>query len=58
MEEDKKDFIYLGSLSIIVKELDIETIEVTIKNRIEEDNGYWLKFCHMGREIDDKALDF
>lgn len=22
----------------------------------KEDNGYWLKFCHIGSEIDDKTL--
>lgn len=57
MEEDKRDFIYPGTPSIIVKELTIKTIEATIKHYVEEDNGYWLKFCHMGTEIDDKTLD-
>lgn len=40
MKEHKKDFIYPGFRSIIVKELNIETIETTIKHCIEEDNGY------------------
>jgi hypothetical protein len=43
--------------SIIVKELTMETIEAAIKYYVEERDGYWLKFCHLGTEIDDKTLN-
>ena len=49
--------IYIVQL-IIIKVLNLETSEPTIKDYVEEDNGCWLKFCLMGTEIDDKTLDF
>ena len=57
--EDEKtiDFISPVAPSIIVKELTQETIEAEIHYYVKESNGYWLKFCHMGTEIDDKTLN-
>ena len=57
--EDEKtiDFISPVAPSIIVKELTQETIEAAIHYYVKEDYGYWLKFCHMETEIDDKTLN-
>ena len=57
--EDEKtiDFISPVAPSIIVKELTKETIEAAIQYYAKERDGYWLKFCHMGTEIDDKTLN-
>jgi len=57
--EDEKiiNFISPVAPSIIVKELTKETIEAAIHYYAEERDGYWLKFCHMGTEIDDKTLN-
>ena len=52
MQEDKVNFVYPVAPSIVVKELTKETIEDAIKYYVEEDDGYWLKFCHLGTEID------
>lgn len=51
------DFIAPIAPSISVKELTMETIEAPIKYYVKEDDGYWLKFCHMGTEIDNKILN-
>ena len=56
MQEDKVNFVYPVAPSIVVKELTKETIEDAIKYYVEEDDGYWLKFCHLGTEIDPKPL--
>ena len=59
MEEDQVNFNFIPPIapSIIVKELTMETIEAAIKYYVEERDGYWLKFCHLGTEIDDKTLN-
>ena len=57
--EDEKtiDFISPVAPSIIVKELTKENIEAAIQYYAKEHDGYWLKFYHMGTEIDDKTLN-
>jgi hypothetical protein len=56
-DENAVNFLSPTSPSIIVKELTKETIESAIHYYVKEDNGYWLKFCHMGTEIDEKTLN-
>ena len=56
-DENTINFLSPTSPSIIVKELTKETIESAIHYYVKEDNGYWLKFCHMGTEIDEKTLN-
>ena len=56
-DENTINFLSPTSPSIIVKELTKETIESAIHYYAKEDNGYWLKFCHMGTEIDEKTLN-
>ena len=53
--EDEKTINFISPVapSIIVKELTKETIEAAIHYYAKERNGYWLKFCHMGTEIDE-----
>lgn len=51
------NFLSPIALSIIVKEFTKKTIETAIQYYAKEQNGYWLKFCHMGTEIDDKTLN-
>jgi hypothetical protein len=57
--EDEETINFLSPIapSIIVKELTKETIEAAIQYYAKERDGYWLKFCHMGTEIDDKTLN-
>ena len=57
--EDEKTINFISPVapSIIVKELTKETIEAAIQYYAKERDGYWLKFCHMGTEIDDKTLN-
>ena len=59
MDEDQVNCNFIPPIapSIIVKELTMETIEAAIKYYVEERDGYWLKFCHLGTEIDDKTLN-
>ena len=56
-DEDPINFLSPRAPSILVKEVSTETIEAAIKYYAEKDDGYWLKFCHMGTEIDDKTLN-
>ena len=56
-DENTINFISPVAPSIVVKELTIETIEAAIHYYAEERDGYWLKLCHMGTEIDDKTLN-
>ena len=57
--EDEKTINFLSPMAplIMVKELKKKTIESAIHYYAEKENGYWLKFCHMGTEIDEKTLD-
>ncbi len=57
--EDEKTINFISPVapSIIVKELTKETIEAAIHYYAKERDGYWLKFCHMGTEIDEKTLN-
>ena len=52
-----KNFLAPLAPSIIVKEFTKERIESAIHYYASEENGYWLKLCHMGTEIDEKTLD-
>lgn len=56
-DENTIDFISPIAPSIIVKELTKKTIESAIQYYAKERDAYWLKFCHMGTEIDDKTLN-
>lgn len=56
-DDETIDFIAPKSPVIIVKQLTEETIEAAIRYYVTEDNGYWLKFYHLGTEIDDKTLN-
>ena len=56
-DENTIGFMSPVAPSIIVKELTKETIEAAIQYYAKERDGYWLKFCHMGTEIDEKTLN-
>ena len=47
-DEKTINFISPVAPSIIVKELTKETIEAAIQYYVEKEDGYWLKFCHLG----------
>lgn len=46
-DETTKNFLSPIAPSIIVKELNKKIIEEAIRYYAEEQDGYWLKFCHM-----------
>ena len=57
--EDEKTINFISPVvpSRIVKELTKKTIEGAIQYYVKKRDGYWLKFCHMGTETDDKTLN-
>jgi hypothetical protein len=56
-QENNSKFLSPMAPMIIVEELKKEVIEAAIHYYAKHDNGYWLKFCHMGTEIDEKTLN-
>jgi len=51
------NFLPPRSPVILVKELTEEIIKAAIHYFVKEREGYWIKFYHLGTEIDDKTLN-
>lgn len=56
MLQEKSNFIEPGTPMIVVKELTEEIVNEAIK-AYAEDDGYWLKLCQFGDELDISVLN-
>jgi len=56
MEQEKINFIMFGTLKIIVKKLTEQIVRKAIQAYAEND-GYWLKLCRFGDDIDISVLN-
>lgn len=58
MEEEKRNFVESGAPTIIVKELTDEIITEAVEAYLRlDDDGYWLKLCQFGDNIDISVLN-